>query len=142
MMMLFYSFHLQDSVWHGFCIIGDNIDKNVKPRHQTLEHTTKSLHYFNSYAVLDRIDLSGISDEQPVVDTSSFDFSSLFPSPDDYSQLMKGFAVLVSRMLAEHFPAFKEIPGITRKHITHAHSSEMSKKSKVASALRLPRHNI
>lgn len=79
--------------------MGDNIDKNVKPRHETLEHTTQSLHYFNCFAVLDRINLSGLSDKQPTVDGSSFDFSSILPSNDDYSQLRAGFAVLVSRVL-------------------------------------------
>lgn len=121
----------QDPTWHGFCVIGDNIDKNVNPRHQTLEHTARSLHYFNSYAVLDRINLSGLSDEQPSMELSSFDYSSLFPSPDDYKQLKAGFAVLVSRVLAQHFPCFEKIANITRNHITHEHYQEMSQKSKV-----------
>ena len=49
--------------WYGFKLIGDNIDKNVKPRHQTMEHRGSSLHYFNCYAVLDRVNLSDHSGE-------------------------------------------------------------------------------
>ena len=113
--------------------MGDNIDKNIKPRHQTLEHITRSLHYFNSYAILDRIDLSGLSDIQPSVDMTSIDLSLVFPSADDHTQLMAGFAVLVSRVLAAHFSAFSNISQISRKHISHAHSKEMSEKSKVVS---------
>ena len=36
-------------------IVGDNIDKNVKPKTMTSEHQTRSLHYFHAYAVRDRI---------------------------------------------------------------------------------------
>ncbi len=46
----------------SFKLVGDNIDKEVKPRDMRSDHQTKSLHYFHSYAVLDRIDLSGVSD--------------------------------------------------------------------------------
>ena len=34
--------------WYGFKLVGDNIDKNVRPRHQTLQRQTQSFHYFNS----------------------------------------------------------------------------------------------
>jgi len=44
---------LHKSVWNGFKIVGDNIDKNVRPSFQRAQHQTKSLHYFNSYAVRD-----------------------------------------------------------------------------------------
>ena len=37
-------------------LVGDNIDKVVKPRHMRIDHQAKSLHYFHSYAVKDRID--------------------------------------------------------------------------------------
>ena len=39
----------------SFKLIGDNIDKNVKPRHMCINHRTKSLHYFNVFAVQDRV---------------------------------------------------------------------------------------
>ena len=49
--------------WQGYKIVGDNINKNVHSSFQREMCTTHSLHYFHSYAVLDRIDLSGVSDE-------------------------------------------------------------------------------
>ena len=52
----------KSSTKHGVKIVGDNIDKNVRPRHQTMEKQTQSLHYFNCFACLDRVDLSGLSD--------------------------------------------------------------------------------
>ena len=55
-------------------IVGDNIDKNVKPRNMTSDFQTRSLHYFHAYAVRDRIDLSDYSNEQPVPDIGEINF--------------------------------------------------------------------
>ena len=32
--------------WFGFRIVGDNLDKNVKPRNHRIGHGTSSLHFF------------------------------------------------------------------------------------------------
>ena len=66
--------------WVGFKIVGDNIDKNVRPRHQTLEAGTRSLHYFHAFAALDRVNLSGLSEQQPSIDPYTFDLDKLLPS--------------------------------------------------------------
>ena len=39
-------------------IVGDNRDKNIKPRYMRTNYKVKSLHYYHYYAVLDRIDVS------------------------------------------------------------------------------------
>lgn len=57
-----------NSKWCGFKIIGDNIDKNIKPRYYRSNTTVKSLHYYHSYALKDRIDMTDISDRKPQVD--------------------------------------------------------------------------
>lgn len=41
----------QPAAWRGFIIVGDNIDKTIKPRHETLQSRNRSLHYFNSYVI-------------------------------------------------------------------------------------------
>ena len=41
-----------------FKLVGDNIDKNINPQDVRLDSQTVSLHYFHSYAVRDRIDMS------------------------------------------------------------------------------------
>ena len=51
------------SAWCGFTLVGDNIDKTVRRRHQLMDRTTQSLHYFNSYAVRDRVDFSSLDDK-------------------------------------------------------------------------------
>ena len=51
--------------WQGFKLVGDNLDKTVRRRHQTHDAQTVSMHYFHYYGVLDRIDLSKFSDKAP-----------------------------------------------------------------------------
>lgn len=48
-----------------YILTGDNTDKNVPPRDMTLQHQTKSFHYFHAYAALSRIDFTGLSKETP-----------------------------------------------------------------------------
>ena len=48
-----------------FQICGDNIDKTVCTRYMRYDKKNSSLHYFHSYAVLNRTDSSSLSDEIP-----------------------------------------------------------------------------
>jgi len=80
---------------NSYVIVGDNIDKNVRPAFQRLDRSTQSLHYFHSYAVLNRIDISGLSDNRP----SSIDISpdKILPNHVDIEKLLSEFEVLVAR---------------------------------------------
>ena len=57
-------------------IVGDNLDKSVNPRHMTIEHQWKSLHYFDSYAVFNRIDFSDLASDKPIADISTLTLST------------------------------------------------------------------
>ena len=81
--------------WYGFKIVGDNVDKNIRPSFQRLDRQTRSLHYFHSYSVLDRIDHSTLSDAKPSL--GLIDPECLLPSLEDSSALKHEFTVLVSR---------------------------------------------
>ena len=48
--------------WDGFKLVGDNIDKNIRPSEQRIDRQTRSLHYFHSFAVRDRVNFSNTSD--------------------------------------------------------------------------------
>lgn len=121
--------------WTGFTIVGDNIDKTVRPRHQTLQSRTQSLHYFNSYAVLDRCDFSSLkeSTSASLDDLSQFDVTELLPSPADLEQLHANLSVLVGRMLTQHVAAFQKYKSLVNNHIRHIYSEEMCRKSVVVS---------
>lgn len=54
-----------EPTWQGFKLVGDNLDKTVRRRHQTHDAQTVSMHYFHYYGIMDRIDLSNVSDKAP-----------------------------------------------------------------------------
>ena len=119
--------------WYGFKLVGDNIDKNVRPRHQTLQRQTQSFHYFNSYAIKDRLDLSAMSDNPSTQDVEAIDVYTILPSAEDHEEILKNFAIIARRIIVKYIPAFEKIPGLTKEHISHCFCTEMSKQSKVVS---------
>ena len=82
------------SSWSGFVIVVDNIDKNLRPSFQRVDRGTMSHHHVNSYAVLDRIDLSSLSDVPPA---SELDAETVLPSDKDHQVLGDEFRTLVAR---------------------------------------------
>ena len=82
--------------WAGYKFVGDNIDKNIKPRFQRYENRGQSLHYFHGYAVRDRVDLASLSDKPPPTPTS-LDPSSFLPSASELSGLKDELTILISR---------------------------------------------
>ena len=82
--------------WKGFKIIGDNVDKSVRARHQTLVTTDQSLHYFHSVAVMDRVDFSDCSDDAPPEPTI-VDVTQFLVTPSDVSTLLERFRTFIKR---------------------------------------------
>ena len=118
------------SRWHGFKFVGDNVDKNVKPRNQTLDRQGRSLHYYHHFAVEDRIDFSSESEEPPS-EAISLSMDDVLPTEDDYTTILSNFAVLVCRVICENMPGFSEFQQLVKQHIEHEHQKEMSQRSKV-----------
>ena len=118
------------STWYGFKIVGDNIDKNVRPRYMRSDKQTRSLHYFNSYAVLDRVDCSKLSATAPHIH-QPMDYEKILPMEDDLQQLMQNCTVLVTRILVEFLPFLGQLKDAVCHHIPHAESKAMAKKSVV-----------
>ena len=81
--------------WHGYTIYGDNIDKNIHPRHQTVSMKTQSLHMFQSFVNYDRVNLAGISDESPMPIRINPDL--LMPSASDMQSITSRFVIMISR---------------------------------------------
>ena len=60
------------------------------------------------------------------------DVGVLLPSDEDHMKLLNRMAVIVSRILVEHMPAFKlYFEDVVEYHLKHDYSFEMSKKSEV-----------
>ena len=123
------------SQWFGYKVVGDNVDKKVKPRHMRSDNQSKDLHYFHLYAAKDRIDFSEASEEPPSLNPDAI-LSELLPTADDIKDITSNFGVLISRKLIQYFPYFeKHFSDIVTQHIPHAHEEEMKKVSKVVSVI-------
>ena len=122
---------------YGVKLVGDNVDETVTPTHRRSDRQSKILNYFQLYAVKDRIDISALSEEQPLINPDP-PLQELLPNDDDDSIMISHFTILVSRVLVEHIPFFsKHFSDVVVEHIPHIYSSEMSAKSKVVSVTRV-----
>ena len=81
---------------NGYVIVGDNIDKNVRPSFQRTDRKTESWHCFHSYAVYNRVNISKLSDSMPSGEVS---VTSVLPNKQDLQRIFEDFEVLISRYL-------------------------------------------
>ena len=84
------------TMWNGFKLVGDNIDKNYRPSFHRLDKKTTSIHYFHFYAVQDRIDLSSCSDTPR---TDPIDVKQLLVDTKDIAKLHDDAIILISRLV-------------------------------------------
>lgn len=104
----------------GYKIVGDNVDKNIKPRYYRQDRQTVSLHCYHSYAVQDRINIHGLSDETPDLRSTpllSIPVNTVLPSQTDESNILHNITILVSRELVQHLKYFEDnFSDVTVKH--------------------------
>ena len=70
----------------SFRIVGDNIDKTVKPRHMRVDHQATSLHHFSTRSYLIPASLN-----PNLVTVKDIDVSKFLPHVDDYTALKHNF---------------------------------------------------
>ena len=117
--------------WYGFKLIGDNLDKCIKPREMREDHQNRMLHCFQLYAVRDRLNLTSFSDKEPTFKPVDFKSEKFLPSATDTEQLVHNIATLVVRILCKHLPFFNQLDKLFSPHIPHKHSKEMAQVSEV-----------
>ena len=113
---------------------GDNIDYNEISRYQRSHSGNKSHHFFQYYAVKDRIDFSHLPTEPPDISALSKKelCQSMLPSRDDDIAIKQNITRLVARVLCEYIPFFKHTyDGVVERHIKHQYYKQMSSKSEV-----------
>lgn len=120
---------------YSYILVGDNVDKSVRPRYMTVDHQTQSLHYFQFFAALDRIDFHSLRNDTPLAQVSSLPLTSFLPNMQDNKTLRNNYAILLGRELVRSVPFFKSFKDCIPAHISHKHSQEMSRKSVVVSLL-------
>ena len=87
-----------------YSIVGDNLDKTIRPRYMRIDSGNKLLHYFHHIAIADRIDVSNLSITPPAPPTMPHKkcATSLLPSTDDDKALEQNMTTLVSRIIVNH----------------------------------------
>lgn len=80
---------------YGYKLVGDNVDKNVKPSLQRFEKQGQSLHHFHSFGVRDRIPAASLPDIPPKA--SAPDPAKFLPSAVDVECVKKEMSILLSR---------------------------------------------
>ena len=85
------------SEWTGFKLVLDNVDRSINPSFQRLDMTSELLHFVQVYAVLDRVDFSGLSDSVPVM-ISDVNPLSLLPSDDEIKKPENFCTTIISRL--------------------------------------------
>ena len=122
----------------GYKLVGDNLDITINARYIRSDgHQNLSQHFFHSFAVLDRIDLCGLSNHLPATCNNSplHMALSLLPSAGNYMNILKNIATHISRVVVTHMSFFQfSFSDATTWHIQHKFYKEMSKKSEVVSA--------
>ena len=109
-------------------MVGDNLDKNVQPHDMRVDIQVRSYHFFHTYAVKDRIDLS---DKIQVPEV--YNLKKLLPSSGDKKELLSNYGFLFTQTLQKYMPYFKKLCVGMEWHITHEYSSEMAQKSEIVS---------
>lgn len=121
---------------YGYKLVGDNIDRKIKPRHMRVDKQSRMLNYFHSYAVKSRVVPPECmqSDESPSVGQFlCLELEDILPTESDKSQLLSNYCTIFCRILCKYMKYFKAFSTSVPQHILHLFSTEMSKESEVVS---------
>lgn len=113
----------------SFVLVGDNIDKRVTPREMRVGSQVQSLHYFHSYAALNRIDTSHLDDTKPLGSLRDLPLSTFLPTTTDCTKIRENYVVLMARILVKYIPHLSHLHKCVPQHIRHQYSAALAQKS-------------
>ena len=116
-----------------YILVGDNVDKNVSPRDMRLDNQVRSMHYFHSYAVLDRVSSNRFAGDGRVADINTLAPSAVLPTVDDCICMRTNYITLASRVIVENLSHFAFLQKCVVQHIPHQFAKESGKKSVIVS---------
>lgn len=114
-----------------FQIVGDNCDIHQRASHETLSCRDKDHHWFNIYAVKDRIQGLHLPDDYPIASVATLPLATFLPTIEDCLALRKCFIILVACVLMKYIPWFKFLLPVTSDHIRHKYSDVLVRKSEM-----------
>jgi hypothetical protein len=84
----------------------------------------------NAYAALNRVDRSELMGNTLTLDAVEIPISAYVPSSNDLDELRERMEIIVSRILCQHVPHFKQFYNdVVCWHISHQYSAESAKPS-------------
>ena len=134
--------NLHTQTFPTFKLVGDNLDKSVRPHDTHIDCQTKALHYFHMYAVRDRVNLADYPDSPSLPNISPSDLKTILPTTRDEEVLQTNFAILIARTLTRYMPYFKKFGSGLERHLVHERYEEMSAKAEVVSQIAIERESI
>ena len=122
--------------------MGDNCDLHQKPTHETLARRAQDHHWFNLYAVKDRVQGLHLADDRPIASISTLPLSTWLPNADECRALRQDSIILAARVLLKHLPWFSCIKSVVADHIPHDYSSSAKQKSEIVSLIVVHMHQL
>ena len=101
-----------------------------KPRDMRIDAQAHMHHYFNLYAVRDRLKTA---DHPPSLDVDAIEVEKILPTESDVNHLLSSSTILVCRVLKKHMKFFSSFGSGLERHIMHVYYQEMSQKSEIVS---------
>ncbi len=109
----------------SYCVVLDNIDMRLEGSDITSDNQHKDIHWCNHNAIIDRVNPTGFSDQQPIADIAEVDNKLFLPTLEEHNALINDFIVLVGRVFVENYDFFDIFKDIVPAHIKHKYSEKM-----------------
>ena len=101
-------------------------------RIQNNRTSNKSLHWFQVYAVKDRVVCGNSLSDGPQKSLSNLHMKEFLPTAEVHANLINDFTFFIKRILIQYLPVYHDIfSKAVTYHIPHTHMAEMAKKSEV-----------
>ena len=112
----------------------DNTQLLVHVRDQSRSQKNQMLLWANAYVVKNRVDPKGLDDNDVHLNASDIPLQSYFHNTEDEEMLRLRMETIVSRILVNNIPHFKQVYQDTVLwHIPHRHQETSWKKSELVS---------
>lgn len=117
----------------SYILVGDNVDKTIRPHNMTIDRQVQSIHYFQLFCAQDRIDFRDLANNGPIGKVLGLGVSVFLPNLEDCATLRENYAILIAREVVDKLSYFNIFADCVPKHIIHKYSEAMSRKSELVS---------
>jgi len=113
----------------SYQIIGDNVDLHQRTPHQSMKRKDKDHHWFQMYAVRDRVTGRDLPNNAPIADVTKVPLQTFLPSVEECNHIREEFGVLIARVIVEKLEYFSPLKPVVPEHMKHKYTDLMRLKS-------------